>query len=75
MLEINDSIKVNNFSGYMILQIHDELIFEVPDEELDAFSKMVKEKMEGVIQLQVPLAVDMPCWQKLERMLKLDKLR
>ncbi|MDN3507192.1 MAG: DNA polymerase I [Simkaniaceae bacterium] len=43
---------------YMILQIHDELIFEVPDEELEELGKTVKEKMEGACQLKIPLVVD-----------------
>ncbi len=41
----------------MILQIHDELIFEVPDEEVAVFEKIVKEKMETVLKLNVPIEV------------------
>ena len=39
----------------MLLQIHDELIFLVPDEELDFMQKLVKETMEGAMELKVPL--------------------
>jgi len=42
----------------MTLQIHDELVFEVPDPEIDALSQMVKQSMEGVMQLKIPLTVD-----------------
>ena len=41
----------------MILQIHDELIFEVPDEEIPTFQQLVKTKMEHVFKLSVPIEV------------------
>lgn len=58
MLKIDAELKKRQFEGYMILQIHDELIFEVPDSELDSFKPLVKEAMEHVIELKVPLVVD-----------------
>ena len=42
----------------MILQIHDELVFELPDSEIDFFKPLVKEVMENVVQLKIPLIVD-----------------
>lgn len=48
-------------SGYktrMILQVHDELLFEVPGDELDYISRMVKEEMEGAWKLSVPILVE-----------------
>lgn len=57
MIEIENTIEKQNLKGSMILQIHDELIFEVPDEEISIFKKLVKEKMEKVIQLNVPIEV------------------
>ena len=48
-------------SGYktcMILQVHDELLFEVPGDELDYVSRMVKEEMEGAWKLSVPILVE-----------------
>ena len=42
----------------MILQVHDELVFEVPDEELNAVKDKVVEIMENVIELSVPLTVN-----------------
>jgi DNA polymerase-1 len=44
--------------GEMILQIHDELVFEAPDEHLEALGALVKKKMEGVYDLKIPLTVD-----------------
>jgi DNA polymerase-1 len=42
----------------MILQVHDELVFEVSKDELDFVKEMVKDKMENTIQLDVPIKVD-----------------
>lgn len=58
MLDIDKALANTSYKGFMILQIHDELIFEVPDEEIPFFEKMIKEKMENVISLKVPLIVD-----------------
>ncbi len=44
--------------GTMILQIHDELLFEVPDDQIDKISKKVKHIMENIMTLKVPLIVD-----------------
>jgi len=40
------------------LQIHDELIFEIPDEEIEAFIPLVRETMQNIIKLKIPLIVD-----------------
>ncbi|NIV10189.1 MAG: hypothetical protein GWN62_02430, partial [Aliifodinibius sp.] len=42
----------------MILQVHDELVFEVFDDEIDKVKSIVKEKMEKAISLKVPVKVD-----------------
>ena len=57
MIEIEKTIEEKKLEGIMILQIHDELIFEVPDSEISIFKKLIKEKMENVIQLNVPVEV------------------
>ncbi len=56
MIEIDKEIK--KLEGKMILQIHDELIFEVPDDEIPTFKKLIKDKMEHVFKLKVPIIVD-----------------
>lgn len=58
MLKVQDSLQKRKLKGFMILQIHDELIFEVPDEELEETEQLVRESMQQVVQLQVPLIVD-----------------
>lgn len=58
MIEINHRLEQTQLQSFMILQIHDELIFEVSDHELKTVSQLVKECMEGVWKLKVPLIVD-----------------
>ena len=58
MIEIDKEISKKKLRGYMILQIHDELLFEVPKDEIEIFKKIVKDKMENVFKLKVPLSVD-----------------
>jgi DNA polymerase-1 len=43
----------------MLLQVHDELVFEVPGPEVDAVSALVRAEMEGAATLSVPLVVDL----------------
>lgn len=58
MIRIQDGLKKNKWKSRMILQIHDELVFEVPDDEIDRLSKMVKTEMEDALELSVPIQVD-----------------
>lgn len=58
MINISNNLKVKEARGKMILQVHDELVFELPEEDLDAVMKTVKEKMEGAASLSVPLKVE-----------------
>lgn len=58
MLKIQTRLKNERFEGYMILQIHDELIFEAPEGEIDALKLLVKEEMENAYRFKVPLTVN-----------------
>jgi DNA polymerase-1 len=58
MINIAKRIKEEKLKGRMILQVHDELVFECPKDEEKAFLKLVKEEMEGAASLDVPLSVD-----------------
>lgn len=59
MIKIHDWILQNkNLKGLMIMQVHDELVFEVPEEEIVIFKKTIKDLMENVAELNVPLIVD-----------------
>ena len=58
MINIYQRLIKEGFRSKMLLQVHDELVFEVPEEELDTVVPMIKEEMEGVYSLRVPLKVD-----------------
>ncbi|MCH9811485.1 hypothetical protein K0U07_01830, partial [bacterium] len=51
-------LKNTKMKSFMVLQIHDELIFECPEEELETLEKMVKKEMEEAFTLLIPLKVD-----------------
>lgn len=57
MLKIDKELSKKQVEGYMILQIHDELIFELPENEIELFTSLVTQEMENVIPLKVPLTV------------------
>lgn len=57
MVKIHDQIG-SGYKSKMILQVHDELLFEVHKDELDTISRIVKDEMEGALTLEVPLKVD-----------------
>ena len=58
MIQVDTHLKAHPEEGTMILQIHDELLFESPDEEAKKLSSKVKTIMEGIFTLSVPLIVD-----------------
>ena len=58
MIKIFRRLNEEKLSAKMLLQIHDELVFEFPPQEQDALTELVKTEMEGVVQLKVPLVVD-----------------
>lgn len=58
MINIIKRVKKESLHAKMLLQVHDELLFEVPAKEKDALETLVKEEMENAIKLCVPLKVD-----------------
>lgn len=58
MIQIFNELEAKQYKSQMLMQVHDELIFEVVEEELEVIRKLVQEKMEGVVSLKVPLKVD-----------------
>jgi DNA polymerase-1 len=58
MIRIHAAIAAAGHRGRMLLQVHDELVFEVPTEEIDAFRALVRREMEGAASLDVPLVVE-----------------
>jgi DNA polymerase-1 len=59
MIRIYDKLEKGNFNTKMLLQVHDELVFDVYKPELETIKTMVKTEMENAYQLTVPLVVDL----------------
>jgi len=59
MVKLNEELRIKNLETKMILQVHDELVFEVPEKELKKAAPMVKSVMETAFPLSVPLVVDL----------------
>ena len=58
MIAIQHRLVKENWQSKMLLQVHDELVFDVPKEEIDALQTMVKTEMENAFSIDVPLVVD-----------------
>lgn len=58
MQRVDHALSSSGFRARMLLQVHDELLLEVPLDEIEAIKRVVREAMEGVHPLRVPLAVD-----------------
>ena len=69
MISIDRRLSEEKFEATMILQVHDELLFEAPETEKSKLEKLVREEMEGVHKLAVPLVVEVgvgPNWRDME---------
>jgi DNA polymerase-1 len=69
MIRIDDELRSQKLKTRMLLQVHDELLFEVPKAELDEVRELVRDKMENVYPLKVPLLVEAgvgPNWRDVE---------
>ncbi len=58
MLKLPDEIKKADLQAHMLLQVHDELIFEVPEDELDETTRLVQKVMESAYKLIIPLSTE-----------------
>jgi DNA polymerase I len=69
MIRIDAALHERNLKSRMTLQVHDELVFEVPEKEMDTMQSLVREQMEKVHALAVPLLVEIgigPNWRDLQ---------
>ena len=57
MIRIQDRLERSGLSARMIMQVHDELVFEAPEEELQGMISLIQNGMETVMSLSVPLQV------------------
>jgi DNA polymerase-1 len=65
MLLVDEQIRTAGMEARMLLQIHDELVFEAPDAEVPALAELVRQAMTTALELRVPLKVDLaagPNW-------------
>lgn len=70
MIAIHRELEARGFQARMLLQVHDELIFNLPAEELTAVSALVRERMEQAVELALPLVVDVKAgrdWYHMEK--------
>ena len=58
MIRVSDRLQKEGLKARMVLQIHDELLLEVPENEIDAVKALLVEEMQGVMELSVPLTVE-----------------
>ena len=58
MVDVDADLAAGDFNAHMILQVHDELVFEAPASQLESLEAMLRERMEGVVSLRVPLVID-----------------
>ena len=65
MIHVEEALKGQDFKSKMLLQVHDELVFDVHKSEIDIFKRLIKDKMENALLLSVPLKVEVglgPNW-------------
>ncbi|MCX5700754.1 MAG: DNA polymerase I [Candidatus Omnitrophica bacterium] len=70
MISIDEEIKKNNLKSRMVLQIHDELVFDLPKVESEKLVALVRHRMENVLKLDVPVKVDIKMgqnWLEMEK--------
>ena len=58
MINISRELKAKNLESKMIMQVHDELVFECPDDEVAKVKKIVEDEMVNAIKLDVPVKVN-----------------
>ena len=71
MAKIADRLKEKKLSARMILQVHDELVFDTPKTELDELVQLVRDGMQGAVEFKVPLDVSVkagPNWLEMEEL-------
>jgi DNA polymerase-1 len=69
MIRIDRRIREEKLQAKMTLQVHDELLFDAPEREVDQVKKLVQHEMETVIELKVPIVVDCgagPNWRDMK---------
>jgi len=58
MLKVDDALRSKNFAARMVMQVHDELLIEAPEQEAAQVVALLKREMESAVELDVPLEVE-----------------
>ena len=67
MLQLHANLQTKSLQSRMLVQIHDELVFEVPQEELAEVQVLVRQEMEKAMSLRVPLVVNLHYGESLDK--------
>ena len=59
MIKIQNRIENNNFKSKMLVQVHDELVFEIHNDEMKEMKEIIQNEMENAYDITIPLKVDM----------------
>lgn len=59
MRQVSEKLKAGNFKTRMLLQVHDELVFEAPEQEVEAVGKVIKETMQNVVSYDIPFVAEL----------------
>ena len=74
MVRLDSAIRERGLRSQMLLQVHDELVFETDEDELPVLASLAEEIMEGALPLDVPLEVDLKVGQNWEEMDRYERL-
>ena len=78
MIRMADRLASGGFRARLLLSVHDELLFDVPRDEVDRLVPVVRETMEGALPLDVPLTVDVKVgddWESMTPLTRADAIR
>ena len=73
MIRLDERLRAGGFRARPLLQVHDELLLEVPRDEVDRLVPLLRETMEGALPLDVPLTVDIKVGDDWESMTPLTR--
>jgi DNA polymerase-1 len=73
MIRVADRLAASGLHARLLLSVHDELLFEVPRDEVEPLAAIVRETMEGALPLEVPLIVDVKVGDDWESMTPLTR--
>jgi DNA polymerase-1 len=69
MIRLHRALRERDLAARMILQVHDDIVVEAPEGEIDRVTSLMRETMEGAFELRAPLKVDLkvgPNWEEMD---------